>query len=532
MKRIAARFTSPEGGGIADGIRAQPSRVSAPSGRRGHSAPEAKGWVVRRLASCCLVVALGGTGVLVTALSLTVPAAASNLPTVTAVIADTGPSTGGQRVTVIGTGLANPTSVEFGSTVALISSSTSGSVTVTEPPGPAGTAEDVTVTTANGASGISSADDYTYTAPPTAYVINSGSNNVTPVNTLTGAAGANVGVSGNGLGVAVTPDGRYLYVPNYNGTVTPINTATDAAGTSIPGFSEAGAIAISPDGTTAYVGDDGTASATPMTITPGGGGLAGSTIPTDSHPYGIAIAPDGLTAYVSNFGCRTVSAITLATDAVTDTISVDSPRGIAITPNGLTAYVADTNSDTVTPINLFAGGGTAGTPIAVGGSPVGVAISPMVRTAYVVDSTTHLEPSLQSRVFEAASQTAQSTLEWSRLTSLSHRTVGPPMSATTGRTPSRQSPCPQVAAVPVAQSRSVRIHEGSPSPQTRPRRLRLSTRRRSKGRRHHLTVRRRALPRGVSPTTPGTSVTARPQSPTRSPRQSTPTRLQGRSLLR
>ena len=139
---------------------------------------------------------------------------ASNSPAVTVVIANSGPSTGGQRVTLIGTNLASPASVHFGSIPAMVSTSTQASVTVTEPSGIAGTTVDVTVSTADGTSGTSSADDYTYTAPPTAYVINSGSNNVTPVDTVTNTAGANVATPGNGLGVAVTPDGRYLYAPH------------------------------------------------------------------------------------------------------------------------------------------------------------------------------------------------------------------------------------------------------------------------------------------------------------------------------
>ena len=59
-------------------------------------------------------------------------------PFVTAVTANSGPTTGGQQVTVMGTNLANPTSVNFGTTAATIVSSTATTVTVTSPAGTLG----------------------------------------------------------------------------------------------------------------------------------------------------------------------------------------------------------------------------------------------------------------------------------------------------------------------------------------------------------------------------------------------------------
>ena len=69
------------------------------------------------------------------------------VPLVTAVIASSGPTSGGQRVTLIGANLANPSSVHFGSSSATIVSSTATTVTVTSPSGTLGSTVDVTVTT-------------------------------------------------------------------------------------------------------------------------------------------------------------------------------------------------------------------------------------------------------------------------------------------------------------------------------------------------------------------------------------------------
>ncbi|MBV8212433.1 MAG: beta-propeller fold lactonase family protein [Verrucomicrobia bacterium] len=66
--------------------------------------------------------------------------------------------------------------------------------------------------------------------------------------------------------MALTPDGKYLYVPVQavpNGSLVVINTATNAVTTPAPAVefvAEPSAIAISPDGKHAYVTDylDGT----------------------------------------------------------------------------------------------------------------------------------------------------------------------------------------------------------------------------------------------------------------------------------
>ena len=62
----------------------------------------------------------------------------------------------------------------------------------------------------------------------TAYVVNSGSNTVTPVDTTTNTSGTPIAVGNMPEGVAITPNGTTAYVTNFgDGTVTPINTSTN-----------------------------------------------------------------------------------------------------------------------------------------------------------------------------------------------------------------------------------------------------------------------------------------------------------------
>ncbi|MDR3593934.1 IPT/TIG domain-containing protein [Clostridium sp.] len=93
--------------------------------------------------------------------SLTVNTAA---PTVTAVSPASGIITGGNTVTITGTGFTGATAVNFGSTAATSFNVVSDTeITATVPAGSAG-AVDITVTTASGTSSTSSADKYTYAA--------------------------------------------------------------------------------------------------------------------------------------------------------------------------------------------------------------------------------------------------------------------------------------------------------------------------------------------------------------------------------
>jgi hypothetical protein len=79
-------------------------------------------------------------------------------PALTAISPNNGPTGGGTTVTITGTNLAGATTVRFGGTNATITADSATQITVTSPPGNAGTVS-VTVTTA---SGTSNAELFTY----------------------------------------------------------------------------------------------------------------------------------------------------------------------------------------------------------------------------------------------------------------------------------------------------------------------------------------------------------------------------------
>lgn len=107
-------------------------------------------------------------------------------PTVTSVSPSSGSSLGGSSVTITGSNLTDASAVMFGSQAAssfIVNSSTS--ITATSPAGSAGTV-DITVTTPNGTSTTSSADQFTYTGPAIIFVTST-----TYTGNLGGFSGAN-----------------------------------------------------------------------------------------------------------------------------------------------------------------------------------------------------------------------------------------------------------------------------------------------------------------------------------------------------
>ena len=216
----------------------------------------------------------------------------------------------------------------------------------------------------------------------TAYVVNSGSNTVTPFDTSTNTAGTPIAVGNMPEGVAITPNGATAYVTNYaDGTVTPINTATNTAGPPIAAGTHPYGIAITPNGATAYVTNlNAMGTVTPINTATD---TAEASIPVGAAPEGIAITPNGTTAYVVDTEDGNVWPINTSTNTAgvpIGGISSDA-LSIAITPNGTTAYVVNRDIDAVTPINTSTN--TIGSSIPVGNEPYGVAVTPSGSTAYV-----------------------------------------------------------------------------------------------------------------------------------------------------
>ncbi|MGH3578354.1 MAG: YncE family protein, partial [Mycobacterium sp.] len=199
--------------------------------------------------------------------------------------------------------------------------------------------------------------------------------------------------------VAITPDGKHVYVTNSTdtpGTVSVIATASNTVVATVPVGNGPVGVAVTPDGKHAYVANisDGTVSVIDTatnTVLAG----PGFPIPVGTGPVAIAVTPDGKHAYVVNdnqIGNGSVSVIDTATNTVLMGTGFPIPvasfsRRVAITPDGKRAYVSSFGSPTGIVSVIDTASNTVltgpGFPIPVGKQPFGVGIIPPPMTTTV-----------------------------------------------------------------------------------------------------------------------------------------------------
>ena len=248
-----------------------------------------------------LMLSLGGIG----ALSAQ---AVGSPPTVTSVPSSGGSTAGGLTVTIIGTNFTNVQSVKFGSTPAtLYTVDGDTQITATSPAGAVGTV-DVTVTTLDGTSAISSADQFSYLPQPT----------------LTGLSPAFGPVAG---GTVVTITGTDLtgaFLVSFGATIVPftVNSPTSVTVTT-PGPMSPGAIDV-------------------FVVTHGGGTDASA---ASKFTYALAPAVTGVTpnsgstsggtpVTITGSAFTGATAVTFGSVAATDVVVVSATQITATAPEG------------------------------------------------------------------------------------------------------------------------------------------------------------------------------------------------------
>ncbi len=184
------------------------------------------------------------------------------------------------------------------------------------------------------------------------------------------------------LGIAVTPNGKFVYVANFSSSnVSVIATAANAVTATIGVDTNPVAIAISPDGTRAFVASRAnnvvsvidTATNRVVARIPNTGG------------NGIAVTPDLKYVYASSNTEKTISAIDAATNNVAAIIQLpEYAWGLAVTPDGRYLYAGNVNAGTVTAIST-ASNTIVKADIPVGPTPRQLAIDPSGTRVYVVN---------------------------------------------------------------------------------------------------------------------------------------------------
>lgn len=197
-----------------------------------------------------------------------------------------------------------------------------------------------------------------------AYVVNTGSNNISVIDTTTDTVASTITVGTTPAYIVIT--GTKAYVANqWSNSVSVIDTTTDTVTATIAVGTNPIQIAIA--GTKAYVACYGSNSVSVIDTTTD---TVTSTISVGTTP--IFIATTGTKAYVANSGVdESVSVIDTTTDTVTSTITIGIPGVTYIAIAGNKAYVS--NNTNVSVISTITD--TILTTITVGTYPGFIAIS-------------------------------------------------------------------------------------------------------------------------------------------------------------
>lgn len=152
----------------------------------------------------------------------------------------------------------------------------------------------------------------------TAYVINSGSDNVSVFDLAANTVIATIAVGRGPANSAFSADGHFLYVVNRAGnSISVVDTRVNRAVAQISVGVQPAGIAVTFDAKFAYVGNQGSNSVSVLDLT---ANTSVATINAGNGPFDLVLDPNEDFLYVTNLGSQSVSVIDTNTDAVVSTI--------------------------------------------------------------------------------------------------------------------------------------------------------------------------------------------------------------------
>ncbi|MEO1712039.1 MAG: hypothetical protein AAFU60_01770, partial [Bacteroidota bacterium] len=209
-------------------------------------------------------------------------------------------------------------------------------------------------------------EEYVTALHPTAYITNSGSDNVSVINSENYEVVATIPVGDYPEGITISPDKKRAYVTNNEGnSVSVINTTTNQVIKTIDVGEEPMGICVHPNGSEVYVANLGVPGGTAPNYTATYGSISvidansltvSRTISNVYNPYGICIDGTGTNLYVSNYYSGTVSVYDAATGtphAHHPTITVGTePSGLVLVKDDAALFVANHGSSSLSVISF------------------------------------------------------------------------------------------------------------------------------------------------------------------------------------
>ncbi|MWA01761.1 beta-propeller fold lactonase family protein [Actinomadura sp. LD22] len=220
----------------------------------------------------------------------------------------------------------------------------------------------------------------------TAYVALAGSGRVARVDVASHTVTSTAIRADAAEGVAVTPDGRKVYVAaTAHYQVIAVDAATLRATPIVVGAHPQD-VAVSPDGARAYTavtgGDTGPGGSSTVAVIDTRTDTVARRIDVGAAPRRVAFAPDGKEAYVTTAGGLTV--IDTAKGEVAGKVpGIPDAQGVAVSPDGSRVYATQPDADLLYVVD--AARRTVTREVKAGAEPWAVTATPDGRKVYVAD---------------------------------------------------------------------------------------------------------------------------------------------------
>ncbi len=198
-------------------------------------------------------------------------------------------------------------------------------------------------------------------------------------------------------GVAISPDGREVYVANQlSDTVSVIRTADNKVVATIPVDEGPYGVAVSPDRKEIYVTQAGPFPAyrTTVSVIDAQAREVVGKIAVGNKPIGVAVSSDGKRLYVANMApfeidndkSSSLSVVDVKARSTLKTVPFDEgmAAGVALSPDGAFVYVTHQTPQGIVRV-LRASDLETVTKVSVGEGPFGIAVSPEGAYLYVTN---------------------------------------------------------------------------------------------------------------------------------------------------
>lgn len=191
-------------------------------------------------------------------------------------------------------------------------------------------------------------------SPDGTFAIVSSSTNIYRINLMTNTIVDTITVSNSGYRSAITPDGRYAYILNYNdGLVYKFDTSIDSITATISGITSPRGISMAPDGSYLIVVSN-LVNTNYYKIDVATNALTTYTSVLPDTPYEVSISPDGTKALFATYNRNKAMLVNLTTHSLIRTYtnsyagfsvwSSDSSAIYLCNQNGSMFYKIDPNS--------------------------------------------------------------------------------------------------------------------------------------------------------------------------------------------